>query len=94
MIGRMIHQKSTKPIKMWTSAHHGIMRGEPIQDIWFQSSEMALIPRPITVPKSWLTTLFSAGAGPDEYKQAGKRMMGKGKRNTHTRREKAYPGER
>ena len=51
-----------KPRKMWTSAHHGIIIGEPTHEIWFQSNEMALIPSPILVPKSWFTTLLSGSA--------------------------------
>jgi hypothetical protein len=60
MMGRMIHQKRAKPMKIWTSAHHGTISGEAIHAIWFQSNEMALMPSPIIVPKSWFTTLCSA----------------------------------
>jgi hypothetical protein len=33
MAGTMIQKQKTTPNMMFTSAHHGVMRGDPIQEI-------------------------------------------------------------
>jgi hypothetical protein len=44
---------------MCTSAHHGTIRGLPIQLIWVQSNVKILMPSPEDTPNSWFTgTLF------------------------------------
>lgn len=46
---------------MCTSAHHGIMSGDPIQEIWVQSKVKMLMPSPELTPNTWLrATLLGA----------------------------------
>lgn len=45
-------KETTKPKMTLTLAHHGIIIGEPIYDIWFQSKVKRPMPKPVTVPKS------------------------------------------
>ena len=53
-----LQKKKTMPNAMLAPAHHGVERGEPMYAIWDQSKVMRDIPRPETVPKSWLTTML------------------------------------
>lgn len=40
-------------------AQNGYISGEPIHEIWFQSNERRLIPKPVTVPNNWFMTTSS-----------------------------------
>jgi hypothetical protein len=57
-----IQKNSTKDAMVLTCAHQGTTSGFVVNEIIDQSSVMTLMPRPETVPNSWLTTTFFGAA--------------------------------
>jgi hypothetical protein len=61
-MGVIIQMKKTNEIIVFACDHHGVTNGLPMKDIIDQSKVRMLIPRPVIVPKSWLTTIFWGAA--------------------------------